>query len=1023
MSAAVRVAYQGEPGAYSEAAAVEAFKPTGLDIECVGFSTFDEVFKALSTGSVEYAAVPVENTLGGSIHINYDLMLRYHGKVHAVGEHSFRVRHALLALPGVEKGDIKRVMSHPQALAQTEQYQKTSGIEPVPAYDTAGSAKLVREENLRDTAAIASSRAAEVHGLEVLDYGIEDDSNNFTRFLLLARYRCNLREDALAKTSVVFVPKRNEVGVLHKALSAFAQRDIDLSKIESRPFKPSDTPVASLAGPPPCDSPAAKRPRVAAATPNESSATASFGYAFYLDLLAQDTAPNCQNAFRHLEELTRFVKVLGTYPVEGIQLPARMCDEARHETANIPHADAAEAQLSSPLRIGVIGFGTFGQFLSRRWARRGHVLFAQSRTDYSSIAESIGVAYVKTAAELLTKQLDVIVISVSILSFEKVLRSLPVQLLTKALVVDVLSVKQFARSTMLSVLPPDADILCTHPMFGPDSGAGSWQGLPCVFEQTRITDFHRSARFISLFEDEGCRMVRMPCKEHDALAASSQFVTHFTGRLLSKMNLKPSPIATAGFKALLKLVENTCSDSFDLFYALYAHNPASSEQLQTFEKAFSDLRRDLTAFTTTSDGHVAPQGSEIADSGASGESSCGAMTISKLISSIELSRTVAISDKAAQLKGEGKNLVSLSVGEPDILPPYAVMNAAHASLDAGHVKYTECSGLKALREAISDYLRVEKGTCYKVNEIVCSNGGKQSLFQAMLALCDPGDEVVVPAPYWVSYTQMAAMCGAASVVIPTKEADGYCLMPDDLEAALTPRSRVLILCNPSNPTGAVHPAPLLERLAAVLREWPRVVIIADEIYEQITYDEPHVAFATLPGMYDRTVTINGFSKGPAMTGFRLGYLAAPLPLAAACVKVQSQNTSAPCSVSQYAAIAAIREPDAKWMEEAIKSYRQKRDYVIGRLRGMPGVSHAYIPQGAFYAFPSVAGCFGKRTPCGIVIRDAEGVCLYLLEKSLVAMVPGEAFGDGKCLRISYAASMETLTASMDRMEAGIRALH
>ena len=328
MSAAVRVAYQGEPGAYSEAAAVEAFKPTGLDIECVGFSTFDEVFKALSTGSVEYAAVPVENTLGGSIHINYDLMLRYHGKVHAVGEHSFRVRHALLALPGVEKGDIKRVMSHPQALAQTEQYQKTSGIEPVPAYDTAGSAKLVREENLRDTAAIASSRAAEVHGLEVLDYGIEDDSNNFTRFLLLARYRCNLREDALAKTSVVFVPKRNEVGVLHKALSAFAQRDIDLSKIESRPFKPSDTPVASLAGPPPCDSPAAKRPRVAAATPNESSATASFEYAFYLDLLAQDTAPNCQNAFRHLEELTRFVKVLGTYPVEGIQLPARMCDES-----------------------------------------------------------------------------------------------------------------------------------------------------------------------------------------------------------------------------------------------------------------------------------------------------------------------------------------------------------------------------------------------------------------------------------------------------------------------------------------------------------------------------------------------------------------------------------------------------------------------------------------------------------------------------------------------------------------------
>ena len=287
----------------------------------------------------------------------------------------------------------------------------------------------------------------------------------------------------------------------------------------------------------------------------------------------------------------------------------------------------------------------------------------------------------------------------------------------------------------------------------------------------------------------------------------------------------------------------------------------------------------------------------------------------------------------------------------------------------------------------------------------------------------------------------------------------------DLEAALTERTRVFILCNPSNPTGAVHSAALLEKLAAVLRKWPKVTIFADEIYEQITYDEPCVCFATLPGMYERTVTLNGFSKGPAMTGFRLGYVAAPTHVAAACAKVQSQNTSCPCSVSQMAAIAAIREVKPQWYADAVAGYRKKRDYTLKRLRAMPHCEHVYTPEGAFYAFPSVKGCFGKKvravphrtrrtrrtrraaraaphtpgavlmsarscarpllpsqTPKGTTIVDAEGVCLYLLEECLLALVPGEAFGEGECVRLSYAASMETITEAMDKMEKGLRAL-
>jgi len=207
----------------------------------------------------------------------------------------------------------------------------------------------------------------------------------------------------------------------------------------------------------------------------------------------------------------------------------------------------------------------------------------------------------------------------------------------------------------------------------------------------------------------------------------------------------------------------------------------------------------------------------------------------------------------------------------------------------------------------------------------------------------------------------------------------------------------------------------------VLRKWPGVMVLADEIYEQIVYDEPHVAFATLPGMYERTVTINGFSKGPAMTGFRVGYIAATAPIAAACNKVQSQNTSCPCSVSQHAAVAALREVPSSFQKDAVANFRQKRDYVLSRLRAIPGVS-CPTPQGAFYLFPTISALFGKRTPKGETLEDAETVCLYLLDECHLALVPGEAFGDGTCLRISYAAAMADLTEACDRFERGVARL-
>ena len=256
----------------------------------------------------------------------------------------------------------------------------------------------------------------------------------------------------------------------------------------------------------------------------------------------------------------------------------------------------AAALCSEPLRVAVVGFGTFGQFLARRWVSRGQRILATSRTDYSALAADMGVEYFASAAELSAHEVDVVLVSTSIMSFESVLSKLPTSLTRGRLVVDVLSVKSHAKTTMLRLLPAEADLLCLHPMFGPESGKDGWDGLPVVYEGVRVVDHRRAARFLSLFDEEGCNMVQMSCEEHDKLAAGSQFVTHLTGRLLARLGVAPSPIATQGYRALLKLVDNTQQDSFDLFYALYSHNPASSQTLADFANAFEELRAELQGF-------------------------------------------------------------------------------------------------------------------------------------------------------------------------------------------------------------------------------------------------------------------------------------------------------------------------------------------------------------------------------------------------------------------------------------------
>lgn len=356
------------------------------------------------------------------------------------------------------------------------------------------------------------------------------------------------------------------------------------------------------------------------------------------------------------------------------------------------------------------------------------------------------------------------------------------------------------------------------------------------------------------------------------------------------------------------------------------------------------------------------------------------------------------------------------MGEPDFPPPDAVLQAASQAILGGDTRYTAVTGTAALRKAIAKDLKQRKGLDYDFEkEIVVGNGAKQCVYQGILATVGVGDAVVVPAPYWPSYPEMVALAGAETIVLPTNESDGYLLTPELLEKCLEENIgskgknvKLIILCNPSNPTGGVHNRKRLEELAEVLKKYPQIAILADEIYERLVYDEEHVSFASIsPEMFQRTMTVNGFSKAYAMTGMRLGYMAAPQPLAKAVTTIQSQLTSCAGSVSQAAGVAALNEVTEEEMERNVQIMKSKRDYVIQRLNEIDGVVLKVPPNGAFYVLPDVSTYYNG---------DDTQLCLDLLEKKRLALVPGSSFGAPGTVRISYATSMEELQVAMDKLE-------
>ena len=384
------------------------------------------------------------------------------------------------------------------------------------------------------------------------------------------------------------------------------------------------------------------------------------------------------------------------------------------------------------------------------------------------------------------------------------------------------------------------------------------------------------------------------------------------------------------------------------------------------------------------------------------------------------SATLVMSQKSSEMKAQGIDVINLSVGEPDFNTPDAIKELAKQAIDENYSRYSPVPGYPSLRKAISEKLKNENRLEYSPNEIIVSNGAKQCVCNAIMALVDDGEEVIIPAPYWVSYPQMVKLAGGEPVVVPTGFGQNFKMTAQQLEAAITPKTRMLILCSPSNPTGSVYTKEELRAIADVVLAHDDLFVLADEIYEHINYTGHHESIGQFDGMKERAIIINGVSKAYAMTGWRIGFMAAPEWIVKGCNKLQGQYTSGACSVSQKAAEAAYVLPQ-DCVEEMRQAFERRRDLIVALAKDIPGLE-VNVPEGAFYLFPKCDSFFGKSDGT-TTIASSTDLALYLLDRAHVATVAGDAFGDPECFRMSYATSDTNIREAMRRIKEALSALH
>lgn len=396
--------------------------------------------------------------------------------------------------------------------------------------------------------------------------------------------------------------------------------------------------------------------------------------------------------------------------------------------------------------------------------------------------------------------------------------------------------------------------------------------------------------------------------------------------------------------------------------------------------------------------------------------------ISNRTKNLAESATLKMTQKSRELKAQGHDVIALSIGEPDFDTPSNVKEAAKKAIDENYTHYTPVAGYPELRKAVVQKLKRDNDLDYTPEQVVISNGAKQSIANVMYAILNPGDEVIIPSPYWVSYPAMVSLAGGNIVEVKTGIETDFKFTAEQFEAAITDKTKAIIFSSPCNPTGSIYTYEELEAIAKVLEKNPQIFVISDEIYELINFKGKHESMAQFDAIKDQVITINGVSKGFAMTGWRIGYIAAPLAIAKACDKLQGQYTSGASSIAQMATIEALltspKESDE--LKNMIKTFNERRDLVVGLLKEIPGIK-TNTPDGAFYVFPEVNSYFGKKFE-NYIINNASDLCMYILETEYVGLVPGDAFGSDECIRISYATSNEILKEAIARVERALSKL-
>lgn len=789
----MKIGFQGIENCYSH----QVLKKYLLkQVDSRGYKSFEKVFEDLADDKIDFALLPIENSIGGCIFVNYNLFYKYGIQIHCEFQHS--IEHSLYSTG--KFSSIKKVISHPQALQQCKENLRLNNMIPIEFWDTAGSVDELRKLKDPSTGCIAPSGLG---GKDVYEHKLKfnDLEKNITRFYLVSikskekNYANILKDNLRLKNTKIsgHIIAKDKVGILNEYLNFFSQRNINLTKIESVPYLGYDRDV--------------------------------FSYLFFIEGILP------KSIYKIESEIEGFYS-FGYFPI-----------------LDFPNKKIPNTQTEKKLNIGIIGFGRFGQFIGNQMNKykdgNKFNVIVTNRSDKSYEANKMNILF-QSKEEFIKNEFDIIIFATSILSFEEVLHSYPKDFLLKSIVIDVLSVKEYPKK-VLNEYVNGCNMINTHPMFGPDSAKYSWKDKKFVYHLENISEQFkdRSKIFLDFWKDMGCEMIEMTPEEHDMKAANSQFITHFIGRLLELCQCQNTDVDTDGYKSLLKIMDHTMNDSWDLFYALSKYNEKSIDTIEKIKYQLVNLENKL----------LFPDGKPVKES-----------------------QTGIMYKKILKLKAEGKDVINSAIGVPSWYPK--VESYSFSS------NYSTSKGNIELIDNLVEYYNRNYKTNINSSNLLISCGAKPALYLVFKYLTKNGSKWLIPNPYWTSYPDMIESLGGNSIILNSSINNKFEFDLEELEDNLkTNRINGLILCNPNNPTGLCYSDDYIEKITILCKKYDKYLIV-DEVYLPLTNNITSYSIASKLN-YDKIIIISSFSKYWALPGWRVGWILSNEKLTNDLVKLQS----------------------------------------------------------------------------------------------------------------------------------------